>query len=71
MSSSLKAELANLELNLATTYTFMSELAEEFWDNGGVCCPSCGVPGYSELLLKQERREARIAQIKKKLGDHR
>jgi 50S ribosomal subunit-associated GTPase HflX len=65
----LQIELANLQRNLDLTEAYMGEVAEEFWRNGGVCCPSCGVPGYSELVNKQIRRMDRVVQIKKKLGE--
>lgn len=66
-SSGLKRELEGLKRNIARTDANMGELASDFWANGGVCCPSCGVPGYSELELKQERRERRVEEIIAKL----
>ncbi|PRF55377.1 hypothetical protein [Burkholderia multivorans] len=66
-SSGLKKELEGLKRNIDKTDELMSQLASEFWMNGGVCCPGCGVPGYSELELKQERREQRMKEIVAKL----
>ena len=66
--SGLKTELANLRKRISATEDYMGRLSNDFWANGGVCCPSCGVPGYSELSLKQERREERIKQILAKLA---
>jgi hypothetical protein len=45
----------------------MADIEREFWLDGGVCCPCCGVPGYSEMMSAQERRERRILYIEKKL----
>jgi hypothetical protein len=44
--SPLRIELKNLERNLASTEEHLSEVSEEFWRDGGVCCPCCGVPGH-------------------------
>ncbi|VBQ81368.1 hypothetical protein [Burkholderia pseudomallei] len=65
--SGLKRELEGLKRNIDRTDELMSQLESEFWAGGGVCCPGCGVPGYSELQLKQERREHREKQIVAKL----
>lgn len=65
--SGLKLELVNLRKRYSETEDYLSRLSNEFWRADGVCCPSCGVPGYSELLLKQERREKRIAEIMQRL----
>ncbi|AJX61008.1 hypothetical protein AQ938_06660 [Burkholderia pseudomallei] len=67
MTSGLKQELDGLKRNIDRTDELMSQLASEFWMSGGVCCPGCGVPGYSELELKQERRERRVKEIVAKL----
>lgn len=66
--SPLKIELANLQKAHTRTEKQLSSLNANFWANNGVCCPACGVQGYSELMSKQERREKRIASIKAKLG---
>lgn len=65
--SPLVQELAGLTINIAETDAKLARLAKEFWANGGVCCPSCGVPGYSDLQLKQERRRERVKQVIAKL----
>ena len=36
----------------------MDKISAQFFAEGGVCCPSCGEPGYSKLVHAQERREA-------------
>ncbi len=63
----LKKELEYLLANISRTEDYMAELADEFWERGGVCCPDCGVRGYSELGLKQERRYKRVREIREKL----
>ncbi|EPS1221624.1 hypothetical protein ACVBR5_000850 [Burkholderia cenocepacia] len=66
-SSGLKQELEGLKRNIDRTDELMSQLESDFWGSGGVCCPSCGVRGYSELQLKQERRERRVKEVVAKL----
>ncbi|MNI77787.1 hypothetical protein D3C87_324660 [compost metagenome] len=66
--SNLKTELENLYKNIYITERYLGELSDTFWKNGGICCPCCGVEGYSELELKQERREKRVLEIKAKLS---
>ena len=68
MRQGLKKELECLLANISRTEDYMGELADEFWSNGGICCPSCGVRGYSELELKQERRYQRVNEIKQKIA---
>ncbi len=46
----------------------LGDIAREFWANGGICCPGCGVPGYSERERRQERREQRITELKAKIA---
>jgi hypothetical protein len=65
--SPLKVEQRNLERALAQTYVHMDGLERTFWSSGGICCPSCGVPGFSVLVDKQERRLVRLKQIRDKL----
>lgn len=67
LPSPLKVELANLKKNYDRDDDYLADTAANFWRNGGVCCPSCGVPGYSALVEKQERRLKRMEGIKKKL----
>lgn len=67
-ASALKQELENLRKNVKETYNHMGSLSAEFFSSGGVCCPSCGVRGYSELIDKQDRRHKRIDQILAKLS---
>ena len=66
--SKLKEELANLNKNIIETDNYLGALAHEFWRNGGICCPTCGVEGYGELELKQERRWKRIEEVEAKLA---
>lgn len=68
MSKTLRAELDGLLKNIRRTDDLMAQQADEFWANDGVCCPSCGVPGYSDLQLKQERREKRVAEVRAKIA---
>ncbi|MBN3839320.1 hypothetical protein [Burkholderia sp. Ac-20349] len=63
----LRHELEGLNRNIARTDATLARLASDFWANDGICCPSCGVQGYSELELKQERRERRRGEILAKL----
>jgi hypothetical protein len=66
--SPLRVELNNLVRSVERTERYLDRMGVEFWADGGVCCPSCGCPDYSELMGKQERREKRIAYLKRKLG---
>lgn len=54
--------------NIKRTDERMQKLAHDFWACGGVCCPSCGISGYSELCDKQQRRMERLGQIDRKLA---
>jgi hypothetical protein len=64
---SLKEEMAGLYRNIERTNKTLDVMAADFWREGGICCPSCGVRGYSDLLDKNERRWERIKQIETKL----
>lgn len=65
--SPLRTQLANLRSNYARDEEKLAQASRDFWSNGGVCCPTCGVRGYCELEMKQERRLKRMDQIKAKL----
>ena len=65
----LKIELENLERNIRKTDDYMSQLNNEFWADGGICCPMCGMPLYRVLHNKQENRYKRRTEILKKLAD--
>lgn len=65
--SPLKVELSNLRRSYAHTSNYMVELERHFWNTGGTCCPSCGIPGFFALTLKQERRAKRIKHLEAKL----
>ncbi len=65
--SPLKIELANLRRVYASDEMRLSSMADDFWQNGGICCPGCGMPGYRDLEEKQERRLCRMSGIEQKL----
>lgn len=66
--SPLKAERDALLRKIYEDDKWISETTTRFFRMGGSCCPACGrVPGYSERLIKRERREARLSQIEAKL----
>ena len=67
MMANLQTELENLYRNVARTDDQMAEMAEACWRAGGICCPSCGMPGYSDLIERQDRRWARIRIVEAKL----
>lgn len=66
MASLLKQELENLYKQINRTEDRLHDMARKEWN--GICCPSCGVPGYSDLVEKNDRRRERIEQIKLKLS---
>lgn len=66
-TSPLKVELKNLQQKIRETEAHMHNLSAEFWRDGGICCEGCGIRGWHDLIDKQERREARVMQLKKKL----
>lgn len=66
--SPLREELRNLQMKHALEAERLDEVQREFWANGGVCCPYCGIPGYSAAVDAQARREERIRQLEKKLN---
>lgn len=66
--SPLREELRNLQMKHALEAQRLDEVQREFWAAGGVCCPCCGVPGYSAAVDAQARREQRIQQLQKKLN---
>lgn len=68
MTGPLRTELMHLLAKYERVDEEMGRQAADFWANDGVCCPSCGVPGYSEMALAQDRREARMDQIRAKIG---
>lgn len=70
LASPLKTELANLRRNYDRDEDKLARASRDFWSSGGVCCPSCGVRGYGELQLKQERRLKRMDEIRAYLQRH-
>jgi hypothetical protein len=62
----LTREIVRLERKMAREEAHMNRITEEFWENGGVCCPGCGVPGYSELQRRQEHREQWLQMLREK-----
>lgn len=65
--SPLNQELLNLRVNISRSQRRMGDLSEEFDRRGMYCCPCCAFPEYSDLKLKQERRELRIRQLETKI----
>jgi hypothetical protein len=65
--SPLKAERADLVRKIAQVKDWQSRVSAEFFANGGVCCPGCGVPGYLDSQMANERRMLRLRQIDAKL----
>lgn len=65
--SPLKREIENLEKKIAREEKRIGEISDAFFGNGGVCCPSCGEPGYRELMQAQDRREKWLAILQTKL----
>ena len=65
--SPLKTELKNLKKKIAEDDLRLAQMSDDFWQNGGICCPSCGVPGFRDLCDKQDRRSLRVKGIEKKL----
>ncbi len=63
----LLKEHRDLARALWETEKLLARKSRDFWENGGICCPDCGVPGYSELVRKQERRWRRSEQIRLRL----
>lgn len=66
--SPLRAELDNLEVKIYREDIRLAELNQQFLAEGGVCCPSCGIPGYSDAVCAQDRRRARVCYLKAKLA---
>lgn len=65
---SLESELDNLRRNYRRTSEHLARVSQNFFENGGICCPGCGVSGYRDLEEKNERRLKRIGEIEKKLA---
>ncbi len=66
--SPLRFEARALKVKIARVDDEISAISQRFWASGGVCCPSCGVPGFSEMVCKQERREKRLDNLYRKLA---
>lgn len=64
--SVLRKEISRLNHVIERTEQEMINLEEDFWQNGGICCPGCGVPGFSEMEEKQERRKKQLRYLIKK-----
>jgi DNA repair exonuclease SbcCD ATPase subunit len=67
--SGIALAMEQLESKIAREDARMDEISDQFFRDGGVCCPSCGEPGYTELKLAQERREKWLSILKKKSSD--
>lgn len=68
MTSKLAIELEGIQYNLNRTDDRMYDIASEWRDNGGICCPYCYSAEYRLLAEKQERREKRKTEIIIKLN---
>jgi 4-hydroxy-3-methylbut-2-en-1-yl diphosphate synthase IspG/GcpE len=66
--SPLNTELENLYKSIEKTDVYLYDLEQRFWENGGICCPSCGSKEYRHLVEKQKRRRRRVEALKKKLS---
>lgn len=65
--SPLEKELRNLRKNIERTDEHLQKLSDDFWREGGACCPHCRVPGFSGLAKQQHRRRERVSQIVQEL----
>ncbi len=67
MVSPIKSEIEHLRISRTADDQRLGSAERNFWKAGGVCCPGCGVPGFSKLVNKQERRMSRHADLAFKL----
>lgn len=65
--SPLKTEIENLRVKIRKDEARLAKAERKFWNEGGVCCPFCGVSGYSELSRLQDERQTRIDQLLAKI----
>lgn len=65
--SPLRYELMRLNQRYSETELELNRFSDNFWENNGICCPGCGVPGYSDLQDKQYRRLIRMDELRVKL----
>jgi hypothetical protein len=63
----LEQELRNLYLKIHKVDKELSTVEKKFWDNGGTCCTSCGIPVSVTTHESQEYREVHAIQIKSKI----
>jgi hypothetical protein len=63
-------DIERIERKIRKEEDRMAEMSDLFFRDGGVCCPFCGMPGYSELALAQERREKWLVILKRKATNH-
>lgn len=66
--SPLKQELIHLREKIRREEDYLNEVSQSFFESGGICCPSCGVPGYDDRLRKQEIRHVRLRQLEEKIN---
>lgn len=64
--SNLTSEIQLLERKIYLEENRMDLISEKFFREGGVCCPGCGVPGFTRLKLAQDRRRAWLVALKAK-----
>lgn len=62
----LEREIVRIKCKIAVEDDRMSQISDQFFEDGGICCPACGVPGYSESMSAQERRERWLAILMQK-----
>ena len=66
--SPLRQEQLNLQRKIRTEDARLAELEGAFWAGGGVCCPYCGIPGFSKAIDAQNRRRERLQCVTEKLN---
>jgi len=67
----LKREIQDLQRKIPATDLWLEEVEQRFWREGGICCPGCGVQGFSDAQDAQKRRRLRLAQLQAQLERHR
>lgn len=65
--SPLKKECADIIMKLGRIRKRMEKDEKNFWANGGICCPFCGVYGHSERATQCDQLEKRLKELEQKL----
>ena len=55
--TTLEDEINQLKRKLYKEELCMGALSDRYFEDGGICCPNCGLPGYRKLGMAQDRRE--------------